>query len=114
MSARIIALLTLGLAACGHTTGTAAGPIGSELAGRTTVTTLPDGALVYMEYHPDGTYAGRLGEAAWSGTYSVADGKLCLRTTDEFECWPYAERMELGRDYDVTGPDGVRVKVRLL
>lgn len=114
MSVRSAALAALVLVACAQTSGAPDGPIGSELRGRSTVTTLPDGSLVHMQYHRDGTYSGRLGESTWSGRYVVEDGKLCLRTATEFECWPYAERMVPGRDYDVTGPDGVTVKVRLL
>lgn len=88
-------------------------PIGTELKGRTTIAEFPDGSVVHMHYRPDGTFTGRLGARSWSGTYWFTDGKLCLRTSTEHECWPYAEPMVPGRIYDVTAPDGTKVKVRL-
>ena len=90
------------------------GPIGEELRGRTTMSTFPDGSVVYMAYGRDGQFTGRMGEATWSGRYTVADGKLCLRTATEYECWPYAERMVPGREQVVIAPDGARVVVTLL
>ncbi len=87
--------------------------IGTELQGRTTISKFPDGSTVQMDYRPDGTFTGRLGEHVWSGRYWLTGGKLCLRTSDELECWPYPEAMVPGRTYDVTAPDGTRVKVTL-
>lgn len=90
------------------------GAIGEELKGRTTMSTFPDGSVVYMAYGADGQFTGRMGDATWSGRYTVADGKLCLRTASESECWPYAERLVPGQEQVVTGPEGQRVVVKLL
>lgn len=110
------------LAGC-TTTDTAAGSMaampaaaldGTELHGRTVRVTVPGGPAWRTMFNPDWTFVSTFADGRTArGSYRVEGQRLCFTAAGQAqpECWPYDMRLEPGRTYMVTAPNGQQVQV---
>lgn len=88
---------------------------GTELHGKT-IRMEQGGVVTRTSFSANGTATTTSnGNPPATTPFKVDGAKLCFDpiTGTTPDCWPYEERLEPGRTYDITSPNGRRVKVTL-
>jgi hypothetical protein len=84
--------------------------------GNTFVVTRADGAQVRYQFNEDGTFTGLApGGSTMAGTYTAADGQLCLIPPSGAapQCTAIAADKNVGDTWTQTGTDGTEISVTL-
>lgn len=84
--------------------------------GNTFVVTRADGAQVRYQFNQDGTFTGVApGGSTMAGTYTAADGQLCLNPPNGGapQCTAIAADKNVGDTWTQTGVDGSEITVTL-
>ena len=85
------------------------------LSGRTARVELADGRIIHVTHNRDGTARMTGKDLDMTGTWSVADGKLCFDWPKEpKECWPYAGPLKPGQTVRSTSDRGQVITTTLM
>lgn len=83
--------------------------------GNTVTVTLGDGTAVNYYMNEDGTYSMTAGEATVSGTWTEADGQVCLTPEGgEEACSPLVDGKAVGDSWEGEGSDGSTITLTIV